>query len=81
MKIYVLTMAQNVIDEWLDVFDTQVFKTIDEARAEMKRQAGNYINDPEYPWVCDWGEEADAVSMHLSYGDNESIWAISEHEI
>lgn len=81
MTIFVLTQARKAVDEWLEVFDTQVFTSIEKARKAMKREADMFMNDPEDHWLCNWGDEPDPVSIHLSSREDEVIWAISEHEI
>lgn len=83
MTVYVLAKAYATPHEWVDIVDTQVFKTIDEARESMLEQVNEYLNDPDDVWAYDWGKEPNPVSIHLSChnGEDEVVWAISEHEI
>lgn len=83
MTIFVLTKAMSQADDWTDIHDTQVFKTIDEARKAMLDEVNMHINGPDEKWSQDWGKEPKPASIHLSRSvhDEEAVWAISRHEI
>lgn len=83
MTIYVLTKAYVAKEDYLDICDTQVFKSLDEARKEMKEEVDAYLNRPNDDWTCNWGGGKDSISVNLSCNDfsEEVVWAISEHEI
>lgn len=83
MTIYVLTKAYVAKEDYLNILDTQVFKSLDEARKGMKEEVDDYLNSPEDDWNCNWGDDKDSISVNLSCNDfsEEVVWAISEHEI
>lgn len=82
MKVYVFTRAYAPCDEYLDITDVEVFTSIEDAKARLKRERDMHLNDPEdgEHWQITWDEP---TYCHLIYDGNEeeSLMTIEERDI
>lgn len=81
MTVYIYAEAMSSPDEYIDVFETKVFKTLDEALAYKNEQKEMFLNDDEDEWSVDFGDEPDAYSTHLTCDNDEAILTVSASEI
>lgn len=67
--------------EYIGVFKTKAFRTLDEALAYKNEQKAMFLNTPEDDWIVDYGDDPDSNSVHLTCGEDEAVLTVSASEI
>lgn len=82
MKVYVFTRVYAPVDEYVEITDVEVFTSIEDAKARLKKERDSYLRCNE-----------DGDSWHITYetdtychlwdrnSEEESVMTIEEHDI
>ena len=81
MKVYIYAEAMYSPMEYIDVFKTKAFRTLDEALAYKNEQKAMFLNDLEDDWIVDYGDDPDSNSVHLTCDEDEVVLTVSASEI
>lgn len=81
MKVYIYAEAMYSPMEYIGVFKTKAFRTLDEALAYKNEQKAMFLNNPEDDWIVDYGDDPDSNSVHLTCDEDEVVLTVSASEI
>lgn len=82
MKVYVFTRAYAPEDGYLDIYETKVFLSLDEAQAYMEKEIDSCIHDPEDGDLWSIVYRTDFYcQMSYNRGREQSTCCIEIHDI